>query len=101
MTGGDAVTSESQSDELGLIDNAKYDPQASSRLSRLSQTKSSDYVYIPYLSATHNEIINDATKYPPDAGTKHWRFIDAVGYKLGKDIFPFKDQWVKGYRNAI
>lgn len=27
--------------------------------------------------------------------------MDAARYLAGKDIFPFKDQWVRGYRAAI
>jgi soluble lytic murein transglycosylase-like protein len=42
-----------------------------------------------------------ARRYRPAPGTREWTTPDAIRYRLGADIFPFKDQWVRGYRSAI
>jgi hypothetical protein len=53
------------------------------------------------LTPLHQEISQIAEKYRPREGTREWTDADAVGYAAGRDIFPFKDQWVRGHRDAI
>jgi len=53
------------------------------------------------LTEEHADIMVLAKNYPPAPGTKQWDTFDSAGYAVGKNIFPFKDQWVAGYRDAI
>jgi hypothetical protein len=59
-------------------------------------------VQIADLSPLHNRVRALAVKYPPSPGTREWTPVDLANWKLaGGDIFEFKRQWVRGYRNAI
>jgi hypothetical protein len=53
------------------------------------------------LSPEHSEIQEAAMLHPPEESVGQWNSARAAGYALGQNIFPFKDQWVKGYRDAI
>lgn len=52
-------------------------------------------------SPLHQDILRNEKNYEPDSGVHEWNSMDAARYLAGKDIFPFKDQWVRGYRAAI
>lgn len=52
-------------------------------------------------SPLHQDILKNERNFKPDPGVHEWNSMDAAGYAAGKDIFPFKDQWVRGYRTAI
>lgn len=54
------------------------------------------------LTPLHNELRADAVKFPPKPGTQEWSVVDLADWKLaGGDIYTFKRQWVRGYRDAI
>jgi hypothetical protein len=57
---------------------------------------------VPYLSSLHNEVLQLASQHPQQIGTNEWTSDDLVRWKLGREnIFDFKKQWVRGYRDAI
>jgi hypothetical protein len=55
------------------------------------------------LSALHREIMNLADLHGPEAGTREWTDGEILRWRLEGDdaLFDFKDQWVRGYRDAI
>lgn len=57
---------------------------------------------LPYLSSTHNEIRQLASKHSPRPGTEEWTPIKVARYYAGQeDVHAFKAQWVRGYRDTI
>lgn len=57
---------------------------------------------LPYLSSTHNEIRDLASRYKARPGTEEWTPVKATRYYVGgEDIHAFKAQWVRGHRDAI
>jgi hypothetical protein len=65
-------------------------------------TVKSTYQGPPYLSQVHSELLGLAAKYKPAAGTNEWDMGDFARWKvLGRNIHEFKEQWVRGYKDAI
>lgn len=85
------------------------DTQKTKSDNKINKIQGNESKYIPYLSETHNKIIQLSEKYPPQEGTREWTVRDFSEWQIDKNVmrnneeylFDFKRQWVRGYRNAI
>lgn len=56
----------------------------------------------PYLSEIHSDIIHQSKSVSPEKKPDEWDLKDFAQWQLlGQDLFRFKDQWVRGYKDAI
>lgn len=85
------------------------DAKKSKSDNKINEIQEDESKYIPYLSEIHNKLIQLSGKYPPRSGTKEWSASDIANWQIDKlmlgngneEVFKFKRQWVRGYRDSI